>query len=63
MAKVTKTTENKQDFISFIASMSDTEINDYIKTHGKPPKKVTMIEIIDDNSTKTFKEWKNSLAR
>lgn len=62
MAKVTRSTENKQDFISFIASMSDTEINDYIKTHGKPPKKVTMIEIVD-NSGRSYKEWKTSLSR
>ena len=62
MAKVTRSTENKQDFISFIASMSDTEINDYIKIHGKPPKKVTMIEIID-NSERSYEEWKISLSR
>ena len=62
MAKVTRSTDNKQDFISFIASMSDTEINDYIKTHGKPPKKVAMIEIVD-NSERSCEEWKISLNR
>lgn len=40
-----KTDEKKRDFIKLIASMSDTEINDYIIQHGKPPKLVVMARV------------------
>lgn len=42
-----KSTEKKRDFITILASMTDTEINDYIKRHGKGPKPVVMCRIID----------------
>ena len=46
MGKVQKTTFKRNDFIAFIASMSHNEINDYIKSHGKPPKKVRLYHLI-----------------
>ena len=42
-----KTHENKRDFIQLLMSMTDTEINDYIKAHGKGPKPVEMCIIVD----------------
>lgn len=42
-----KTHENKRDFIKILTSMSDVELNEYIKTHGKPPKPVVMCRIIN----------------
>ena len=42
-----KTHENKRDFIQLLMMMSDTEINDYIKRHGKGPKPVEMCRIIE----------------
>ena len=62
MASVKKSTDNKQDFIQFIAQMNNTEINDYIKAHGKPPKKVAMYDIID-KSKRSFEECLISLKR
>lgn len=49
-----KTHENKRDFIQLLMSMSDTEINDYIKRHGKGPKPVVMCTIVErgDNNDK-----------
>ena len=47
MGKVQKSTYKKHDFIAILASMSDTEINDYIKIHGKPPKKVRLYHLVD----------------
>lgn len=44
-----KTHNNKEDFIKIISMMSDTELNDYIKTHGKQPKPVNMCRIIEKN--------------
>jgi len=41
-----KTHNNKKDFIQLLSSMSDTEINDYIKKNGKGPKPVVMCRII-----------------
>ena len=43
-----KTHNLKRDFIKILSSMTDTEINDYIKEHGKPPKLVELVEIIDN---------------
>ena len=40
-------TNKKKDFIETIASMSPSEINDFIKEKGKPPKHVRMCRIID----------------
>lgn len=42
-----KTHENKRDFIQLLCMMSDTEINDYIKRHGKGPKPVVMCTIVE----------------
>ena len=39
--------DKKRDFIQILSMMSDTEINDYIKTHGKPPKPVVMCRIVN----------------
>ena len=41
-----KTHEKKRDFIQLLMSMTDTEINDYIKRHGKGPKPVVMCTIV-----------------
>ena len=38
---------DKDDFINLLMTMSDTEINDYIKEHGKPPKKTRLYQLID----------------
>lgn len=46
MGKVKKTTFKKQDFINLLASMSHNEINEYIKSHGKPPKKVRLYHLV-----------------
>lgn len=46
MSKI-KSTSKKRDFIAIISSMSDTQLNDYIKSHGKPPKPVRLYHIID----------------
>lgn len=43
-----KTHNKKKDFISILASMTDTEINDYIKTNGKGPKPVVMCVLINN---------------
>ena len=43
-----KTHKNKKDFIQLLSMMSDTEINDYIKRHGKGPKPVVMCTIVKD---------------
>lgn len=61
MAKVVHSHEKKQDFIDIICSMSDTEINDYIKAHGKPPKLVLMYDIIDRN--RDLMEFKSDECR
>lgn len=45
-----KTKNNKKSFIQILSMMSDTEINDYIKRHGKPTKKVEMCRIINKNN-------------
>lgn len=48
MAK--KTYNKKRDFIKLISSMSNNELNDYIKQHGSKPKPVNMVVIV--NKTK-----------
>ena len=47
-----KTHNSKKDFIKILSSMTDTEINDYIKKYGKGPKPVIMCTIVnkDDNN-------------
>lgn len=42
-----KTYNKKKDFIKIISSMSNTELNDYIKAHGCGPKPVVMCRIVD----------------
>ena len=46
-----KTHEKKRDFIQLLTMMSDPEINDYIKRHGKGPKPVVMCTIIERGGT------------
>lgn len=41
-----KTHEKKKDFIERISSMTNKELNDYIKRHGNGPKPVVMCTII-----------------
>lgn len=38
-----KKKNNKKDFISKISSMTDTQLNNFIKENGKPPKKVVLV--------------------
>jgi len=38
---------SRKDFLDILTSMTDTELNDYIKAKGKPPKKVVMCRIVD----------------
>lgn len=45
----------RRDFIETISSMSDKELNDYIKTHGSPPKPVAMVRLIDIKERKEIK--------
>ena len=51
-----KTHENKRDFIQLLTMMSDTEINDYIKRHGKGPKPVVMCVIVDKDKDANLEE-------
>ena len=47
--------QKRRDFIDVLTSMSQNEINEYIKTHGKPPKPILLyrlIESIKDNDLK-----------
>lgn len=45
-----KTHDKKHDFIKIISSMSNTELNNYIKDHGTKPKPVVMVRIVDNNT-------------
>lgn len=47
-----KTYNKKKDFIKIISSMNNTELNDYIKTHGSKPKPVVMCRIINKEKNK-----------
>lgn len=49
-----KTYNKKRDFIQLISSMSDKELNDYIKYHGSKPKPVIMCDIIDKSKKKGY---------
>ena len=55
---VEKTHNNKKSFIQTLSMMSDTEINDYIKRHGKRPKRVEMCRIIDKQKHEVVNENK-----
>lgn len=46
----------RESFIKFIASTSDTELNDYIKRHGKKPKPVRLYRLIDNPNAKVYHE-------
>ena len=52
-------TENREDFISLLASMDATEINEYIKKYGKPPKTVRLYKLIN-NKEMTYEEFRSS---
>ena len=54
-----KTHDKKRDFIQLLSMMSDTEINDYIKRHGKGPKPVVMCVIVDKEKNIPSEENKN----
>ena len=45
----------KRDFINLISGMTNTELNDYIKSHGKPPKQMRMFTVI--NNETEIGEW------
>ena len=45
-----KTYDKKRDFIRLISSMTNNELNEYIKQHGSDPKPVVMCRIIDDEN-------------
>lgn len=47
-----KTHDKKRDFIKIISSMTNTELNDYIKQYGSEPKPVVMCRIIDKSKRK-----------
>lgn len=42
-----KTYDKKEDFIKLLASMSHNDINEYIKRHGKAPKQVLAIRVVN----------------
>ena len=42
-----KTYNKKRDFIKLISSMTNNELNDYIKKNGSKPKKTTLCFLID----------------
>lgn len=42
-----KTYDKKKDFIMLISSMTDKELNDYIKRNGSEPKKIPLCYSID----------------
>lgn len=46
-----KTYDKKEDFIKLLASMSHNDINEYIKRHGKAPKPVLAIRVVDKKDT------------
>ena len=54
---MTKNTDKKKDFIEFISQMTDTQLNDYIKSHGKPPKKVRLYHLVDKKEKSTDERW------
>lgn len=44
-----RTHNKKDDFIKKISSMTNKELNDYIKSKGSKPKPVKMVSIINKN--------------
>ena len=61
MAKI-KSTNKKRDFIAEISSMSDTELNDYIKAHGKPPKPIRLYHLINKEGGVDNESERNEIA-
>ena len=61
MAKI-KSTNKKRDFIAEISSMSDTELNDYIKAHGKPPKPIRLYHLINKEGGIDNESERNEIA-
>ena len=61
MAKI-KSTSKKRDFIAEISSMSDTELNDYIKAHGKPPKPIRLYHLINKEGGIDNESERNEIA-
>ena len=61
MAKI-KSTSKKRDFITEISSMSDTELNDYIKAYGKPPKPIRLYHIINKEGGVNNEPKRNEIA-
>ena len=49
---MTKTYDKKRDFIKIISSMTNTELNDYIKQYGSEPKPVVMCRMVDKSKKK-----------
>ena len=47
-----KTYNDKEDFIEILSRMTDVEINDYIISKGKPPKKMLFCRVVnkEDNN-------------
>lgn len=43
--------KHKKDFIDRLMEFTDTELNDYIKSHGKPPKKIEMCHIVNKSKS------------
>ena len=39
--------DKKKDFIDKLMEMTDKELNDFVKSKGKPPKPVVMCRIVD----------------
>ena len=50
-----KTYNNKRDFIEQLMSMTDTEINDYIKQNGKQPKNINKINKMNKKKYNKYK--------
>ena len=45
---------NKEDFINKIANMDIDELQKFIKSKGKPPKKIQLFHIVDKEKYPTF---------
>ena len=45
-----KTDKKKRDFIALISAMDETELNNFIKMNGKPPKPVVMCRIVREGN-------------
>lgn len=44
-----KTYNKKEDFLLLLSSMTNNELNDFIKNHGSKPKKIPMCYLLDKN--------------